>query len=552
MSARIVKVLVDGHQEHLVPVGTPLMALLGRKDAEGRPILGAVLNNRLVSLSTPVRGAARLRPVTEHQREGTVIYRRSISIVLLQAAHEVCPEGRLVIGQSLGEGYFFEWHGPKPLSDEKVREIEVHMRMLVAEDRPFLEEEMDIDEAIDLFAREGAHERVRLLKTLRVSTVPVVSIGSVHVLAHGPVAPAASGLEGFELALYNGGLILRFPGPSARKREVADMPRLFKVYRDTRRWNEILGVGDVGTFNELCISGAVNEIVKVAEALHEKRIAEIADQVIARKGVKLVCIAGPSSSGKTTFSKRLSIQLRVNGVRPVALSLDDYYIDREKTPRDSDGKPDFEAIEAIDLTLLNEHLDKLLKGERVETPRYDFATGKRAPQEKWHSLQIGPSDVLLVEGIHGLNERLTAAIPQSHKFRVYVSALTQLTVDNSERIFTSDSRLVRRIVRDRLFRGYRAERTIEMWPSVRRGEQLHIFPFQEQADAIFNSALVYEPAVLKTYAERFLLEVPTDSPSFVEADRLLRFLGLFVPVFPEEVPHASILREFIGGSSFAY
>ena len=236
MAARIVKVLIDGQQEHLVPVGTPLMALVGRRDSEGRPILGAVLNNRLVSLSTPIRGAARLRPVTEMQREGTVIYRRSISIVLLQAVHEAAPEGRLSIGQSLGEGYFFEWIGPA-LSEPRVREFEARMRQIVAEDRPFVEEQVDIDEAIELFAREGAQERVRLLRTLRVTTVPVVSCGDLHILAHGPVAPAAGGLEGFELALYNGGLILRFPGPSARGREVADMPRLFKVYRDTRRWN---------------------------------------------------------------------------------------------------------------------------------------------------------------------------------------------------------------------------------------------------------------------------------------------------------------------------
>lgn len=552
MAARIVKVRIDGQEEHLVPVGTPLMALLGRKDRAGRPILGAVLNNRLVSLSTPIRGPALLRPVTECQPEGTIIYRRSISIVLLQAVHEVAPEGKLIIGQSLGEGYYFEWSGLVELTPETVRDVEARMRLIIAEDRPFLEEQMDIDEAIELFAREGASERVRLLKTLRVSFVPVVSIGERHILAHGPVAPAAGGLEGFELSLHNGGLILRFPGPSTNRREVADMPRLFKVYRDTRRWNEILGVANVGQFNELCISGAVNEIVKVAEAFHEKRIAEIADQVIAREGAKLVTIAGPSSSGKTTFSKRLAVQLRVNGARPVGLSLDDYYIDRDDTPRDADGKPDFEAIEAIDLALLNEHLEKLLKGERVETPRYDFTSGRRAPKERWNALQLQRNDLLIVEGIHGLNERLTSSVCQEQKFRVYVSALTQLTVDNSERVFTSDSRLLRRIVRDRLFRGYPADRSIEMWPSVRRGEQVHIFPFQEQADAIFNSALVYEPAVLKIYAERFLLEVPTGSPSFVEADRLLRFLSLFVPVFAEEVPHASILREFIGGSSFAY
>ncbi len=552
MSARIVKVRIDGESEHLVPVGTPVMAILGRKDAEGRTILGAVLNNRLVSLSTPIRGASRLKPVTEQDREGVAIYRRSISLVLIQASREVFPQLRLRIGQSFGDGYFFDYSGPDEVDEAALRKIEARMRELVAEDRPFNEELMDIDEAIELFAHEGAIERVRLLKTMRVPTVPVVSVGSVHTMLHGPVAPAAGGLGGFELAGYNDGLILRFPDPSVRKREIEDMPRLFKVYRDTRRWNEILGVANVGQFNELCISGAVNEIVKVAEGLHEKKIAEIADRVLAREGVKLVLIAGPSSSGKTTFAKRLSVQLRVNGVRPVALSLDDYYVDRDRTPRDEEGKLDFEAIEALDLALLNEQLEKLLKGERVETPRYDFHAGTRAPREKWQPLQLGPTDLLVLEGIHGLNERLTSSVPASRKFRCYVSALTQLTIDHHERIFTSDSRLLRRIVRDRLYRGYRAERTIEMWPSVRRGEQRHIFPFQESADAIFNSALVYEPAVLKTYAERFLLEVPTDSPSFVEADRLLRFLALFVPVFAEEVPQTSILREFIGGSSFAY
>jgi uridine kinase len=551
MTARIVKVQIQGGSQHLVPVGTPVMAILGRTDARGESILGAVLNNRLVSLATPVRGPSKLEPVTLQHRQGQAIFRRSISIVLIQAVHEVLPQARLRIGQSLSDGYFFEWQGPA-LTAPLVQEIEAQMRAIVAEDRPFVEEPMDVDEAIELFERTGAPERVRLLKTLRVATVPVVWIGDVPTLLHGPVAPAAGGIGGFALALYNGGLILQFPDGSEGSREINDMPRVFKVYRDTRRWNEILGVADVGQFNEVCINGAVNEIVKVAEGLHEKKVAQIADRVLAREGAKLVLIAGPSSSGKTTFAKRLSVQLRVNGVRPVALSLDDYYVDRDRTPLDEEGKPDFEAIEAIDLTLLNEHLERLLDGEKVDTPRYDFATGRRAPPTKWRALQLGGADLLLVEGIHGLNERLTAAIPAAHKFRCYVSALTQLTVDAHERIFTSDSRLLRRIVRDRLFRGYHAERTIEMWPSVRRGETRHIFPFQEQSDAIFNSALVYEPAVLKIYAERFLLEVPTQSPSFPEADRLLRFLALFVPVFAEEVPQTSILREFIGGSTFSY
>jgi uridine kinase len=551
MPERIVKVHLEGRGEHLVPVGTPVMAVLGRFQGE-RPILGAVLNNRLVSLSTPIRGTARVRGVTESDHEGTPIYRRSISIMLAQAAREVAADGRLSIGQSLGEGYFFEWIGPKAMTPELVTAFEARMRRIVTEDRPFVEEQMDIGEAIELFAREGAAERVRLLKTSRHKSVPVVSLGGAHHLLHGPVAPAAGGLDRFSVVPYSDGLILNFPGIDPKQREVPDTPRLFKVYRDTRRWNEIIGVADVGQFNELCIDGGVGEIVKVAESLHEKKIGEIADRVMARDGCKLVLIAGPSSSGKTTFSKRLGVQLRVAGARPVALSLDDYYVDREQTPRDADGKYDFEALEAIDIALLNEHLQRLLAGERVDTPRFEFTTGKRAPRDAWKPLQLGPTDLLILEGIHGLNEKLTPAVPQSQKFRAYVSALTQLKVDDHERVFTSDSRLIRRIVRDRLYRGYTAVRTIDMWPSVRRGEKLHIFPFQEHADAIFNSALVYEPAVLKTYAERFLLQVPTDSPAFVEADRLLRFLGLFVTVFPEEVPQTSILREFIGGSSFAY
>ncbi len=551
MTERIVKVHIED-REHLVPVGTPIMAVIGRLDPTGKHILGAVLNNRLVSLSTPIRGAARVRPVRADDPEGTPIYRRSVSILLAQAAREIAPQGRLSIGQSLGEGYFFEWMGSAALDDDTVAAIEERMRAIALEDRPFIEEQVDINEAIAMFACEGATDRVRLLKTRRLTTVPVVSLGDEHHLLHGPVVPAAGGLDRFHLARYNGGIILHFPGIDPKQREVPDTPRLFKVYRDTREWNEIVGVAHVGQFNELCIDGGVRELVKVAEALHEKKVADIADRVLAREDCKLVLVAGPSASGKTTFSKRLSVQLQVSGRRPIAISLDDYYVDREKTPKDADGKPDFEAIEAIDIALLNDHLGRLLRGETVYTPRFDFQSGKRTSRADWRPLSLRAEDMIIIEGIHGLNERLTPAVPPERKFRTYVSALTQLTIDHHERVFTSDSRLIRRLVRDRLYRGYSAARTIEMWPSVRRGEQLHIFPFQEQADAIFNSALVYEPAVLKTYAERFLLQVPMDAPSYVEADRLLGFLSLFVTVFPEEVPQTSILREFIGGSSFAY
>lgn len=554
MSPKIVKVQVAGRPEQQFPVGTPLIDIVGRQDAAGENLLGAIVNNRLVSLSAPLFGPANIVPLTLHSREGKQIYRRSISLVLVQAAFEVAPQARLRIGQSIGDAYFFEWISETPLDAATVQEIGARMRSLVAEDHPFELERFDINEAIELFRAEGDEARVRLLKTRRDPLVPIVSLAKgVHSICFNPVAPSTGSLGGFELAFYNDGLILRFPAPGPSNRhEIHDMPGIFRVYRETRRFNEQLGVGDVGQFNDVCISGGVGEIVKVAEASHEKAIANIADRIAEREGVRLALIAGPSSSGKTTFSKRLSLQLRVNGIRPVALSLDDYYVNRVNTPLDEDGKYDFETIEALDLELLNDQLSRLLKGELVHTPRYDFTTGERVPKDQWRPMRIGPRDLLVVEGIHGLNERLTAAIPGEQKFRIYISALTQLTIDDHERIFTSDSRLIRRIVRDRVYRGYTAEKTIEMWPSVRRGEQNHIFPFQEQADAVFNSTLVYEHAVLKTYAERFLLEVPRESPAYVEAECLLCFFLLFVSIFPAEVPPTSLLREFIGGSSFSY
>jgi uridine kinase len=314
-----------------------------------------------------------------------------------------------------------------------------------------------------------------------------------------------------------------------------------------------LGIANLGQLNQLIIKGESAEVIRIAESLHEKKVAQIADQINERRDkVKLVLIAGPSSSGKTTFSKRLSLQLMVNGIRPVALSTDNFYVDREKTPLDEDGKYDFECIEAIDLELFNEVLVGLLRGEKVLAPRFDFPSGTRRPKEKWVPMQLEPGQVLVVEGIHGLNERLTQAVANDEKFRIYISALTQLAIDDHNRIFTSDTRFLRRIVRDRLFRGYSAASTIETWPRVRRGEMRDIFPYQEEADVMFNSALVYEQAFLRLYAERFLLEVPQNHPSFVDAYRLLRFVQSFVPLFDAPVPQTSILREFVGGSGFKY
>jgi uridine kinase len=303
----------------------------------------------------------------------------------------------------------------------------------------------------------------------------------------------------------------------------------------------------------LCLNGKVGELVRIAEGLHEKKIARVADEIYRRRPrLRLVLVAGPSSSGKTTFAQRLGTQLRVNGIDPVSLSLDNYYVNREDTPIDDDGHPDFEALEAIDLELFHRHLKDLLAGNEVATPRFDFVHGRRKDASDWVPMRLEENQVLVVEGIHGLNEKLTETVPQAQKYRIFISALSQLAIDDHNRIFTADARLIRRIVRDRRYRGFTAERTLQLWERVRRGEARWIFPFQEDADVMFNSALVYEPAVLKTYAERFLLQVPRTSPAYPEAFRLLKFLSMFVPIFPDEVPYTSILREFIGGSAFNY
>jgi len=412
-----------------------------------------------------------------------------------------------------------------------------------------------IEEVENYFRKLGYQRKLELLETRRSSTVHTISCGEFIDVAHGPYAPHTGCLPTFGVIPYGDGLVLRFPRRSDRSRlpEFTPRPKLFATYLETRAWQELLGVHHVGQLNRLCLDGGIREIIRVAEGLHEKKVAQIADQILSnRPRTRLVLVAGPSGSGKTTFAKRLGIQLRVNGLEPVALSLDNYYVDRDATPLGEDGEPDFEALEAIDLALLREHLAELLAGRQVATPRFDFPRGRRKDPDTWVPLCLGDQQVLVIEGIHGLNERLTEGLPKSGMYRIFISALSQLAIDDHNRIFTADARLIRRIVRDRRYRGFTAERTLELWEGVRRGEGRWIFPFQEHADVMFNSALVYEPAVLKTYAERFLLQVPRTSAAYPEAFRLLKFLSMFVPVFPDEVPQTSILREFIGGSGFDY
>ncbi|HQP44846.1 MAG TPA: nucleoside kinase, partial [Thermoanaerobaculales bacterium] len=442
-----------------------------------------------------------------------------------------------------------------PPLDEMALALQLRMLDLHRERRPFVRSTVTVEEVENHCRAMGYVGKLDLLETRRSSTVHTVSCGRFVDIAHGPCAPHTGCLPTFGVIRYGDGLILQFPRRADRSRlpEFTPRPKLFATYLETRAWQELLGVHTVGQLNRLCLDGGISDIVRVAEGLHEKKIGQIADRILSREPrARLVLVAGPSGAGKTTFARRLGIQLRVNGIEPVALSLDDYYVDRSRTPLDEEGEPDFEALDAIDLPLFRKQLAELLAGREVMTPRFDFQHGRRDDPERWVPLRLLDHQVLVIEGIHGLNERLTDSVPASSAFRIFISALSQLAIDDHNRLFTADGRLVRRIVRDRRYRGFTAERTLDLWEKVRRGEGRWIFPFQERADVMFNSALVYEPAVLKTYAERFLLQVPRTSATYAEAFRLLKGLSMFVSIFPDEVPQTSILREFIGGSGFDY
>ena len=537
-----------------VDVGTLLSTILpAHRDQEGRPYLGAIINNRTVSLDAPIWTASKVQLLTVAHPEGALIYRRCATYVMYAAFRDLYPRRKLEIGQSVGSGYHFQ------IDDDHTPDLaalSARMSEIIAQDRPIVRRAISVEAAIGLFEERGELDRVRLLHVWPESFVHLASLGEHVDIQYGPVASSTGSIGEFELLPLEPGFSLHFPtrqSPVWRPDSWGAGSRIFDTYRETRRWNSILGVHMVGELNQHCMHGGAGEVIKVAEGLHEKQIARIADQVTERQpAVRLVTIAGPSSSGKTTFAKRLSIQLRVNGIRPVALSLDDYYVDRIHTPLHADGSYDFETVDALDIELINEHLARLLAGEPVRTPRFDFVQGKRMDEPKWRTLQLEPDQVLLIEGIHGLNDRLTASVPADSKFRIYISALTQLILDRANRIGTSDTRLIRRIVRDRRYRGFNAADTIRMWPSVREGERKHIFPFQDLCDVMFNSALVYEAAALKVLADRYLLEVSRDDPAAVKAHHLRKFLQLFVPIFPDDVPRSSIIREFIGGSAFRY
>jgi len=538
-----------------VPRGTTVQELMAlHPSEEDRSVVGAVINNRVVSLAAQILRSGAVEPVTLWSHHGMRIYRRHLTMMLYAAFYRLHPDADIHVGQSISEGYYFDVEGAR-VDAGFLAGLDAAIRELAANRLPFHYVRVPVEEARRLFARKGANVKRKVLDLWPSSHVGIMGLGDFLDFCLGPVAPHTGFFDQFRLVPLEGdaGFVLQFPDPGGMEvvRNEGPQPKLYAMHEMAREWSEVLGVAHVGDLNEACIDGGIREVIKVAEGLHEKRISDIADD-IQLSGRRLVFVAGPSSAGKTTFAKRLSIQLRVAGIRPVALSLDNYYVDRERTPRDEKGDYDFEALEAIDLDLFNDQLRRILKGEIVPTPVYNFQTGRREPEKLWKPIQLQGDQAIVFEGIHGLNDALTPAIPIEEKFRIYINALNPLGIDEHNRLHTSDTRLIRRIVRDRHYRGYSAAQTIASWPSVRRGERKHIFPFQESADVIFDTSLIYEFSVLKVFADRYLLEVPRSSPSFADAYRLRMFLAMFVPVLPGDVPNTSLMREFIGGSSFSY
>jgi uridine kinase len=550
-----VRVFLSPDVSREVPAGTPCGALVEDPafPSPSLPLVAMLANNEVVNLQHPLEVNTALSPVDLGSPAGVTIYRKSLCFLLSLAARQVFPDRRLVIGHSLGRGYVYYFDGMEEVPDRDLRRIESRMRELVSRSLPIGPAVLSYTEAMEHFERNNQPDTVLLLKNLNEPRIHVNCCEGFLDLAHGPLVPNTAILSVFGLRSYPPGFLLRYP-PSENPHALgsfADSPILFSTYREYKNWGKILRVGSVGSLNELIREGRIKEFIQVAEALQDKKIAEIADKINAKcDRIRIVLIAGPSSSGKTTFSKKLMIQLRVVGRNPVTISLDDYFKGTELTPRDEAGNLDFEALGALDVDLLNAHLLSLVKGETVEIPSFDFLSGTRKPKGK--QMVLPDRAILILEGIHGLNDALTPLVERDTKYKIYVSALTQLNLDDHNRIATTDNRLLRRIVRDNQFRGHSAFRTLSMWSSVRRGEDRNIFPFQNSADSAFNSALDYELAVLKVYAEPLLATVKPDVPEYQDARTLMSFLANFAPLHPRWVPPTSILREFIGESEFTY
>ena len=540
-----------------VAMGTTLLEVERQLRLDGpHPFLAAYVNNRIKELNYRIYKPVTVRFIDITSFEGIRVYQRTISFILQKAVRELFPDRTLYIRHSLGaSGFYCEISGFGPIPAEHLDAIKARMRGIIDRNLPIQGVKMLTDTARKIYEGFGMADKIALLDSRPRLYSKIYTIDSLPGYFYGALTPSTGYTPQFDLHPYYNGFFIALPlrTDPTRLHQSVHQEKMFDVFHQYQSWVEIMGVPTVGQLNSKVLAGDASELIKIAEAFHENKLAQVAGCVAEanrERGVRLVLISGPSSSGKTTFAKRLGVQLRVLGLNPVLISLDDYFVDREKTPRDENGEYDYEALEAIDLEQFNDHLKRLERGESVDIPRYDFISGTR----QWHDnpLQLDERSVLIVEGIHGLNPALTPGVPESRKFKIYVSCFTSVALDNVSRIATSDNRLLRRLTRDYRTRGNDALSTLARWESVRRGEEKHIFPYQENADLMFNSSLFYEISVLRRFAEPILREVPDTVPKYGEAKRMLKFLDNFIPISPEEIPPTSLLREFIGGSSFKY
>ena len=548
--------LLNNSSQLNVEVGSSLMEVLQNSTLEQPyPFIAARVNNVYKGLGYRIYKPVTVEYFDLRDFEGYRVYQRTLSFVLQKASHDIFPERKLRIRHSLGNGFYAEYEDRKPLCYEDASLLKLRMEAIVAENIPISHSRRLAEEVATEYKEYGFDDRIELLDTRPHLYRTVNHLGDMPGYFYGVLAPSTGYVKRFDIIPYYNGFYVAIPARTNPEEltTIIHHDKMFDIFHEYQQWIDIMGVPTIGDLNRRVLEGDASELIKIAEAFHELKIASIARSIAeanSERGVRMVLISGPSSSGKTTFSKRIGVQLRVRGYDPVLIALDDYFVDRDKTPLDESGKPDFEALEAIDLVTLNDHLKRLTAGESVEIPRYDFITGKR----QWHEkpLQLTDRSILILEGIHALNPRLTQSVPDGQKFKIYISCFTSVSMDNSSRIPTTDNRLLRRSIRDNATRGHSLMQTFSMWPSVRRGEEKHIFPYQENANVMFNSSLFYEISVLKAIAEPLLREVPDTAPEHAEACRLLKLLEHFVAIDPDEIPPTSLLREFIGGSSFKY
>lgn len=554
MNQEMVKVTIDG-KEHEYAIGTTYREIVDeyQEEVAEAPVILVMADGKLRELQKKLKGDCTLEFVTTKDHIGFETYKRTVCLVLLRAIYDVAGKEnieKVMIHYSVGNGYYFTMAGKAVLDQHFLDNVKTRMQELADMCTPIGKRSVNTDDAVSLFHHHRMYDKEKLFRFRRVSKVNIYNIGYYEDYFYGYMADHAGYVKYFDLKLYDEGFVLELP---TRKNPSVISPfrpegKIFQVQKESQEWAEKMDISYVGDLNDHITKEGISNILLVQEALQEAKISDIAQRIVLEGNKKFIMIAGPSSSGKTSFSHRLSIQLLAHGMKPHPIGVDNYFKNREETPLDEYGEKNYECLEAIDVEQFNKDMLALLRGERIELPVFNFKTGHR--EYKGDFLQLGPEDVLIIEGIHGLNDKLSYALPAESKFKIYISALTQLNIDEHNRIPTTDGRLLRRIVRDARTRGTSAKDTIARWPSVRRGEEANIFPYQEQADVMFNSALVYELACLKVYAEPLLFGIDKSEPEYLEAKRLLKFLDYFISVPSEDIPHNSLLREFVGGSCF--